>query len=57
MILKGLLILNTTEISFDDKKVTFEKKYLPYSHDFIGNRMLVIIFYYTRDMNSLKAIV
>ena len=38
-------ILNLTETSLDDIKVTCEKKKkeLPYSHNFIGNYMLVVI--------------
>ena len=40
-------ILNTTKTSFDDEKVTCDKKY---SYDFIGIYMLVISdFHYTRD--------
>ena len=40
-------ILNTTKTSFDDKKVTCNKKH---SYDFIGIYMLVISdFHYTRD--------
>ena len=35
-------ILDKTETSLDDKKVTCEKIF-PYSHDFIGNYILVII--------------
>ena len=36
-------ILNATENSLDDKKITLKKKYPFHSHDFISNCLLVII--------------